>query len=195
VWIFTDASIPVELSSFNAIANNGNVKLNWTTATELNNSGFEILRRTQRGENWQKIGFVPGFGTTTERHSYSFIDDVVENGTYDYRLKQIDFDGSFEYSNIVEVQVIQPFEFSLEQNYPNPFNPSTKIKYSIPQISQVQIKVFDVLGNELKTIVNEEKSTGTYEITLHAENLPSGVYFYQLRAGEFVQTKKMLLLK
>jgi hypothetical protein len=95
----------------------------------------------------------------------------------------------------VEENDINPFEFSLEQNYPNPFNPSTKIRYSIPQSSNVIVKVFDFLGNEIKTLVNEQKNTGTYEITWYADNLPSGIYFYKLIAGSFVETKKMLLLK
>jgi hypothetical protein len=206
VWIYTDSLlIPVELSGFTAVANNGNVELDWSTATELNNSGFEILRQTQQVENWQKIGIVPGFGTTTERHSYSFTDDVVENGTYYYRLKQIDFDGSFEYSNILEVQVIQPFEFSLEQNYPNPFNPVTSINYVVSSEQFVSLIVYDLLGNEVATLVNEEKPAGSYKVEFstiggsasggNAWNLPSGVYFYQLKAGSFVEIKKMVLMK
>jgi hypothetical protein len=196
VWVFTDSSfIPVELSSFNAQKDNGNVQLNWTTATELNNSGFEILRSTQNDNKWATIGFVPGFGTTTETHSYSFIDADAENGVYYYRLKQIDFDGSYEYSKIVEVDIAQPFKFTLEQNYPNPFNPSTKIKYEIPVGGFVRLKVYDVLGNEITTLVQEEKSVGTYEIQFDASEIPSGIYFYKLSAGSFTQTNKMVLTK
>ena len=203
VWIFTDPSIPVELSNFNAVAINRNVILNWTTSTELNNSGFEILRQTQPKENWQNIGFVPGFGTTTEHNSYSFTDEVVENGTYYYTLKQIDFDGSFEYSNIVEVLVNQPFEFSLEQNYPNPFNPVTNIQYVLSSKQFVSLIVYDLIGNKVETLVNEEKPAGSYKVEFNAFMIPSGVYFYQLKAGSpstrsghgFVETKKMILLK
>ena len=123
---------PVELVSFNATLLDNNVKLDWTTATETNNSGFEILRFTQNDNEWKTIGFVPGFGTTTEPKSYSFIDEDVTTGTYKYRLKQIDFDGTFTYSNEIEVEVdFTPKEFVLYQNYPNPFNPSTTIKFTI----------------------------------------------------------------
>jgi hypothetical protein len=198
VWIYTDSLlIPVELSGFTAVANNGNVELNWTTATELNNSGFE-LQRSVKDEAFEKIAFVPGFGTTTDTKAYSYLDNNV-SGFLKYRLKQIDFDGSFEYSKTIEVNSLLNLSFELRQNYPNPFNPSTKIKYSVPQSSNVVIKVFDILGNEIETIVNEEKQTGTYELTWNATSatggLPSGVYIYQLRAGSFIATKKMLLLK
>jgi hypothetical protein len=162
--------------------------------------------------NWEEIGFVPGFGTTTEPRSYSFIDvlSLTPNlpagrqgltHTLRYRLKQIDFDGSFEYSDVVAVEIISPVKFSLEQNYPNPFNPTTKIKYTVPvtlsevEGSLVTLKVYDVLGNEIATLVNEEKPAGSYEVEFDGNNLPSGIYFYQLQAGQFTQTKKMLLIK
>jgi len=149
----------------------------------------------EAGRGWEKVGFVPGFGTTTEIQYYSFIDESLQSGKYSYRLKQIDFDGGFEYSPEVEIEITLLLEFFLEQNFPNPFNPSTKIKYSIPQSSQVQIKVFDILGNEIETLVNEEKAIGTYELTWNAVNFPSGIYFYQLKAGSLIETKKMILLK
>jgi hypothetical protein len=186
--------VPVELTSFAAFANNGIVELNWSTATELNNQGFEV-ERSEDNISFNKIGFVPGFGTTTEPKSYSYSDQSVNNGTFYYRLKQVDFDGSYEYSDIVEVNLNVPTEFSLQQNYPNPFNPNTTIKYSIPQASQVQIKVFDILGAEISILMDEEKSVGSYDLTWNAENLPSGIYFYQLKAGSYIETKKMLLLK
>ncbi len=152
-----------------------------------------------------KIGFVTGHGTTTEPQFYSFTDESVPSGEYQYRLKQIDFDGSFEYSEIVEVEIEAPTEFSLEQNYPNPFNPITKIKYTISSVTLrqaqsdilVTLKVYDVLGNEVATLVNEEKPAGEYEVEFSdkSEGLPSGIYFYQLAAGNFLQTKKMILMK
>ena len=185
--------IPVELTSFTANVSGNDVTLNWTTATETNNFRFTI-ERSQAESEWQKIGFVPGFGTTTEPKSYSFTDEDVTTGIYRYRLKQIDFDGSFTYSNEIEVDFI-PKEFVLYQNYPNPFNPSTTIKYQIPELSFVTIKVYDVLGNEITTLVNEEKSIGSYEVEFNATNLPSGIYFYKIQAGSFVETKKMTLLK
>ncbi len=204
--------IPVELTSFTASSVDGNVVLNWITATELNNSGFEIQRSLSPtpslkegalgNSDWQKIGFVTGNGTSTEVHSYSFTDQNPVDGKSYYRLKQIDFDGSFEYSNIVEVDFTLPIVFSLEQNYPNPFNPSTKIKYSITNValsgvegSRVILKVFGILGNEVETLVNEEKPAGNYEVNFDASKLSSGVYFYQLHAGSFVETKKMILLR
>ena len=205
---FTDSEnpLPVELTSFAANVRNNDVVLNWQTAAEKNNSGFEILRRITShlpgGEQtrWVNIGFVEGRGSTTQGHDYSFADKNVLTENYQYRLKQIDYDGSFEYSDIVDVSISKPTEFSLRQNYPNPFNPGTKIKYSIPSAAArdhvpVQIIVYDMIGNEIETLLNEEKPAGTYELTWDAANLPSGVYLYQLRAGDFIQTKKMILLK
>ena len=155
--------------------------------------------------DWQVIGFIPGFGTTTEPKSYTFVDENLSAGKYQYRLKQIDFDGTFEYSNTVEVEINSPTEFSLEQNYPNPFNPTTKITYTIPSTPLsfgeglgVRLLVYDILGNEVATLVNEPQQPGTYEVEFNvgqAISLSSGVYYYQLRAGGFTQTKKMLLLK
>ena len=211
--------VPVELTSFTATAERNSVSLNWQTATETNNSGFEIERKqvgspqsSVGNQDWNQIAFVPGFGTTTEPKSYSFIDENLSAGKYQYRLKQIDFDGTFEYSITVEVEITSPTEFSLGQNYPNPFNPTTKIKYTIPSVTlslsngdiPVSLKVFDVLGNEITTLVNEQQQPGTYEVEFNvgqAINLSSGVYYYQLRvypvsgAGGFVETKKMIIMK
>ena len=191
-----NGGIPVELISFTAEFLESKLELNWTTATETNNSGFEILRFAQNDNaEWVTIGFVPGHGTTTETQHYSFTDNDVKPGKYQYKLKQIDYNGTFEYSQIVEVEIPFVTEFSLSQNYPNPFNPSTTIKFQIPELSFVTFKVYDVLGNEMRTLVNEEKSIGSYEVNFDASGLPSGIYFYRLKAGPFVETKKMLLLK
>ncbi|MDH3269303.1 MAG: YCF48-related protein, partial [Ignavibacteria bacterium] len=192
--------IPVELTSFTAIAQSNYVELNWTTATEINNLGFEI-ERSEDNVSFNKIGFVPGFGTTTEPKSYSYSDQSVYSGTFYYRLKQVDYDGSFEYSAVVEVELGVLNSYILEQNYPNPFNPSTKIRYSVPNTSQVIIKIYDVLSKEIETLVNEEKQTGTYKLTWNAANIPSGVYFYTLDAVSISgnkQTKigkKMIIIK
>lgn len=186
--------IPVELISFKALVSEGLIQLNWQTATETNNRGFNIERKSANSD-YSEIGFVPGFGTTTEPKSYSFIDSRVSIGKYTYRLKQMDFDGSFEYSQKVEIEVVTPLEFSLEYNYPNPFNTSTVIYYQLSLSSNVSLKVFDVLGNEVATMVDEYKPAGRYEIEFNGSFLTSGVYFYQLRAGDFIQTKKMILLK
>jgi hypothetical protein len=185
--------IPVELTSFTASVNDSEVLLSWTTATELNNNGFEVERKS--GKGFEAVGFVPGFGTTTEPHSYNFTDSDVQAGSYAYRLKQVDLDGTYEYSDEIEVEVIAPSEFTLEQNYPNPFNPITTINYQIPEFSFVTLKVYDILGNEVSILVNEGQFTGSYEVKLDATELPSGVYFYQLKAGSFVETKKMVLMK
>ncbi|MBK7630486.1 MAG: T9SS type A sorting domain-containing protein [Ignavibacteriales bacterium] len=195
---YVPAIVPVELLSFSSSVIDNDVTLNWTTATETNNSGFQIERRetkNERSEEWKSISFVNGHGTTTEPQTYSYKDENLSAGKYQYRLKQIDFDGTFEYSNIIEVEILPPAKFSLEQNYPNPFNPSTKISWQSPIDSWQTLKVFDVLGNEVALIVNEFKPAGNYETEFDASKLSSGIYYYQLKVGEFVQSKKMILLK
>lgn len=187
--------IPVELNTFTSTVIGNNVSLNWSTATETNNKGFAIERKATDG-SFEEIAFVNGFGTTTEVQNYSFVDNNLLSNTYNYRLKQIDFDGSYAYHNLnQEVFVGAPTVFSLSQNFPNPFNPSTLISYQIPVDSKVNITVYDLLGNVIAVLVNEEKAAGSYEIKYDASSLSSGVYFYKLLAGEFVSTKKMNLLK
>jgi murein tripeptide amidase MpaA len=214
--------IPVYFISMSAEAYANDVILNWQTYTEKNNKGFEIERVSLSGspvQGWEIVGYVPGSGTTTEPMSYSFTDENVDPGLYQYRLKQIDFDGTFVYSDVIEIEEEAPLEFSLEQNYPNPFNPTTKIKYTIPTPPSsaplvkgeskaggfITLKIYDVLGNEIATLVNEEKPAGSYEVEFsaiggsasggNAYSLPSGIYFYKLEAGKFSETKKMILLK
>jgi hypothetical protein len=190
--------VPVELTSFTARKNADNILLEWTTATEQNNAGFEVQRKSEtRGvsnEEWQVLGFVRGAGTTTQVQSYSFLDRTA-SGKVQYRLKQIDFDGQFEYSPVVEVDAGLPKQFALEQNYPNPFNPTTTISYQLPVASQVSLKVYDVLGREVMTLVNGRQDAGAYNFNFNASELSSGVYFYRLQSGNFVQTKKMMLVK
>ena len=168
--------------------------MNWSTATELNNSGFSIERRSD-DLAFSEVGFVPGFGTTSEPKSYSFNDQNLLSGHYVYRLKQTDFDGTFEYSNEVEVDVILPDEFSLEQNFPNPFNPSTKITFSLATDSKVTLKVFDMTGQQVATLINQNLTAGIHNYDFNAAGFYSGVYFYRLQAGSFIETKKMTLLK
>ena len=201
--------IPVELILFTAETNGNDVELKWQTATEKNNSGFEIERTSPHpspyqgegvstwrdGRGWEIIGFVQGNGTTTEPKSYSFTDENVNTGSYKYRLKQIDFDGTFTYSDILEIEIASPSEISLEQNYPNPFNPTTSIQYAISSRQFVTLKIYDILGNEIATLVNEEKSAGSYEIKFTVEGLSSGIYFYRLQAQDLTLIKKMLILK
>jgi len=198
-----DSVVPVELTNFNSAVNGDEVILSWTTATELNNSGFEVQRKSGTDE-WFSIGFVQGAGTTQQSQNYSYTDKILIAGNYSYRLKQVDLDGSFKYSDAIEVEVNSfPARFSLEQNYPNPFNPSTKIRFTIPaviasvakQSQMVTLKVYNVLGNEIATLVNEEKSAGEYEVNFDASGLASGTYFYKLEAGSFSQVKKMILTK
>jgi hypothetical protein len=199
--------VPVELVSFDYTAGNENVMLRWKTATETNNRGFEIERKRLTPalkEDWKLIGFIEGSGTTTEEKSYSFNDKDISHGKYFYRLKQIDFDGSFSCSKVLNVNVSDHPEFSLEQNYPNPFNPATIIKYSVPSTETsvgtsfmkfVELKVYDILGNEVATLVNGQKPPGEYEIKFDGSNLPSGIYIYRLTAGNHTAAKKLIILK
>ena len=185
---------PVELSSFTASTDNGTVNLNWSTATETNNKGFEIERKSANGE-FQKVGYVAGFGTTTEPKSYNFADNKVEGGEYTYRLRQLDLNGSSSYSNLVEVEVTTPKVFSLEQNYPNPFNPTTLIQYSIPADQRVKLNVYNLLGQKVMTLVDGIQKSGQHEVNFNASGLASGIYFYKLEAGTQSSIKKMILMK
>jgi len=188
------SALPVELTSFTALARGSKVELNWQTATEVNNYGFNVELRIANGE-WKKIGFVQGHGNSNSPKEYSFTDSSPLAGKVQYRLKQIDFDGRFEYSNIVEVNVKTPASFTLNQNYPNPFNPTSTIRYDIPKIGFVNISVYDILGKEIRVLVNEEKSPGHYEIIFDAKELASGIYFYTIKAADFTQSKKMIVMK
>ncbi len=207
-------SIPVELFTFTAsIFNNEAVQLKWISATSLNNHGFEVERASLSASPllvWEGIGFVEGTGTSTSPIEYSFMDNTIfRSNVVKYRLKIIDLDGSFSYSNIIEIETGLN-NFDLSQNYPNPFNPSTKIRYTVasPNPSQrgalgkVLLKVYDILGNEIATLVDEEKSAGRYEVDFNAANLPdgrqglaSGIYIYKLTTTNYTETKKMLLLR
>jgi len=192
-------AIPVELVSFNADVNETSVTLNWTTSTEKNNYGFEVQRTKSEGE-YETIGIVEGNGTSTEMHYYSYSDVGLSEGIYNYRLKQVDLDGSFEYSNAILVEVVIPDVYSLDQNFPNPFNPSTKIFFSLAVDSKVTLKVFDLLGQEVATIYNNDLSAGSHNVTFNAFNLNSGVYFYRIEANgingaNFTDVKKMILTK
>ena len=197
--------LPVELTSFTASVEDKTVNMKWQTATEVNNFGFEIERSQTskvKSETWEKVGFVQGHGNSNSPKSYTFTDNLAlaHNLNLDhlqYRLKQIDFDGSYKYSDIIELQIDTPSELVLQQNYPNPFNPETVISYQLPVSSFVVLKVYDVLGREVATLVNEEKAAGFHHstfTTLHS-SLSSGIYIYQIHAGEFSQTRKMLLMK
>ena len=187
--ISTDFIVPVELVSFSSSVYGNNIQLSWETASEINNQGFEIYR------NGNKIDFVDGKGTTTEKQDYSFVDNDLISGIYNYRLNQLDFDGTHRVVGELTAYLTLPEQFSLEQNYPNPFNPSTTINFSIPASDFVTLKVFNVLGSEVATLVNEQKEPGSYQVSFNANNYSAGIYFYNLSAGNFIETRKMILLK
>jgi parallel beta-helix repeat protein len=192
--------IPVELSSFTAEIAANSVKLNWSTATETNNRGFEIQRSVipseARNLYWVAVGYVNGNGTTTKSQNYSFVDKGLASGKYLYRLKQIDLNGSFQYSKEIKVEIISPKEFVLEQNYPNPFNPATRINWQSPVSGWQTIKLFDLLGREIETIVDGYYEAGKHSTFYNVNStLPSGIYFYRLQADNITLIKKMILLR
>lgn len=196
-------TVPVELVSFSTNVVENTVRLSWATASETNNFGFDV-EKSGDGLLFAKIGFVPGSGTTTQPQSYSFVESNVRPGKHFYRLKQIDTDGAFEHSNVIEATVLPPSRFSLFQNYPNPFNPETRIRLDIPNLQgekvRVQLSVYNLFGQLVRTLVNEERTPGVHEINWDGRNeegivVPSGVYFYTVRAGEFRETKRMLFVR
>ncbi len=217
-------TLPVELTTFTAaLTSPATVELKWNTATEVNNYGFEIQRsavsgqlsakaapdsRKLKAESWKKIGFVKGSGNSNSPKNYSFVDDNPVMGTVEYRLKQIDNNGNFKYSQIVTVNSL-PTKFELWQNFPNPFNPTTTIQYAIPKAEHVTLKVYDELGKEVRTLVNENKEAGQYRVSFNGSDLASGIYYYRISAGGsarlpdgqassptgFSEVKKLMLLK
>ncbi len=196
---FEIPSVPVELTSFNAAINDGVVNLIWQTATETNNKSFEIQRSTNN-KTFETLGSVGGAGTSTEKHNYSFKDNSPINGKNYYRLKQIDFDGSINLSKVVEVDYSAPLSYTLMQNYPNPFNPATQINFSLASDSKVNLKIFNLLGQQVAELVNGELKAGKHAINFNAVNISSGVYFYSLTAvgkdgSKFTSTKKMVIMK
>ena len=202
--------LPVELLSFTSAVETGKVVLHWKTATEVNNYGFDIERTSVKSgisnnvipsgvEGWEKIGFVKGSGNSNSPKSYSFVDTDPAGGNREYRLKQINTDGSFKYSNIIRLNT-QPTDYKLYQNYPNPFNPVTKIRYSIPNVGthrdvSLRLDVYDILGRKIATLVNKKQQPGNYEITFDGSRFPSGIYLYRLQAGSYVSVKKLVIMK
>ncbi|HTY11934.1 MAG TPA: T9SS type A sorting domain-containing protein [Bacteroidota bacterium] len=198
----TDIGLPVELTSFIASAKDLTITLAWRTATEVDDFGFEIERKnvgdmTGNGKNetWSKIGFVAGSGTCNDPHNYSYLDANLSAGTYAYRLKQIDHSGMFKYSGEVTVIISPPTDFALHQNFPNPFNPSTEIEFTIAQQQHVSLRVYNVMGQEIETLVDGQLPQGRYKKVFDASRLSSGTYFYKLEAGSFAQIKRMMLVK
>ncbi len=187
-------TIPVEFISFTAVSNDGEVRLNWSTATETNNKEFQVERKDNFTGKWNQFGVMKGSGTSTERSDYAFTDQNPSSGMNYYRLKQIDLNGSFSYSDILEVSVT-PMNFVLKQNYPNPFNPVTTIDYHIPVQGNVSLKVYDITGKEAATLIKENQKAGQHSVRFDASGLASGVYIYKLVTDNYSASKKLLLLK
>ena len=187
---------PVELKSFTATVKGNKVELNWATATEVNNYGFQVERKKMQGESdWKEIGFVQGHGNSNSVKYYSYIDNPFEKGSYSYRLKQIDLDGAFKYSDIVSVDLGSITKFALKQNYPNPFNPTTEISFDVPKESNVKLSVYNALGQKVADLLNEKLSAGTHRVRFDGSNLTSGIYFYKMQSAGFTSIKKMILMK
>jgi len=194
IYLGNHVVVPVELVAFNAQYSKNVVTLNWKTATETNNQGFQVERKINN--NWESVGFVKGNGSTSEISSYTFVDNSLPSvEKISYRLKQLDYDGQYSYSQVVDVSLQLPSKFELSQNYPNPFNPSTKISYTIPADSRVTLQIFAITGELVKELVNANQSAGTYLVDFDASDLANGTYIYRITAGSFVQARKMLLIK
>ena len=186
--------LPVELVSFKASVIFNQVILSWSTATETQNYGFQIERRTIGKDDWSAVGFVSGSGNSSAPKEYSFADQDVTSGRYSYRLRQIDCSGDFKYSQSIEITFLAPERFALRPNFPNPFNPSTVIRFELPEQSNVRLEIFDVLGKRVAELVNESKNAGYHEVMWTA-NASSGIYLCKITAGDFVQMRRMVLLK
>ena len=208
--VSTENPLPVEMVSFNARVFNNSVMLDWETATEKNNYGFEIQRnipvenKTEKNvvvlnnvknSDWDVVGFVNGNGNANIQNKYSFVDKSVTSGNYVYRLKQIDVDGKFTYSNFINVTMDKPAEFNLEQNYPNPFNPSTKLSFNLDRDEFTNLTIYNILGEKVKTIVNGQLEKGNYSFIINGNDMASGTYIYTLTAGNKQISKKMNLVK
>jgi len=200
-WVASDKNnpLPVVLTSLSGNASDRNINLNWSTLTEFNNAGFEIQKSSIKNSgqsDWSKIGYVQGNGTKYEQSEYTYTETRCNSGKYKYRLKQIDYNGNFEYFELENtIEVALPTKYELGQNYPNPFNPATKIAFELPEAARVSIILYDMLGREVKRILNEDKDGGYYVIDFNAGDLSSGVYFYRMISGKFVKTLKMSLVK
>jgi hypothetical protein len=188
------SALPVELTSFTAATAAKSVNLQWATATEVNNYGFDVERRAVGSSSWSRIAFVAGNGTSNVAHSYNYSDNAVVAGSYAYRLKQIDNDGTFKYSQESEVTLV-PQAAALGQNYPNPFNPTTTIEFSLPSQSNVRLVVVNILGQEVKELTCGSFAAGSHKVVFDATKMASGMYFYRLETNGFSDVKKLVLLK
>ena len=202
VWIAPiedSTTIPVELNNFTAEITGSKVILSWKTATETNNQGFFIERKNitsaEINSDWIEIGFKEEKGNSTEMNQYQFADYPLYDGTYHYRLKQLDFDGSVNYSNEIEVNLFTVKSFALYQNYPNPFNPATTISFQLPEASYVTLKIYDAIGNEIETIAQGDFPAGVHEVIFDSKKLSSGIYLYRIISGMNEATRKMMVVK
>ncbi|MBK9333671.1 MAG: T9SS type A sorting domain-containing protein [Ignavibacteria bacterium] len=193
---FYNNPLPVELSSFTSVVDGNNVNLLWSTTMEINSRGFEIERKSSSAE-WINIGFIEGSNNSNVTVNYNYKDRFLSKGNYNYRLKQIDFNGNYEYFDLnTDVSIGIPVKYSLSQNFPNPFNPSTTINFSIPENSRIDLKIYDLNGREVRTLINNEfRNADYYSLNVNLAGLSSGVYFYTLTGSNFIETKKMTLIK
>jgi hypothetical protein len=201
-FLFSDSPmgepLPVELSAFNAVQLGSSVLLKWRTETEINNFGFDVERAIDLNgsiQTWNKIVFVEGNGNSNSPKDYTFSDNLEVGSKYYYRLKQIDSDGQFDYSDIISVDIKMPNQYVLYQNYPNPFNPTTSITYNLPADGIVSLKVYDMLGSEVITLINDNQKAGVYTISFNASDLASGIYIGKITANNFNSSIKMILMK
>jgi hypothetical protein len=193
---FCTGPLPVTISEFTSITLKNDVKLYWKTEMEMNNSGFDIERKSKGELNWKKIGFVQGFGTTNEPKTYTYEDKKIQTGTYCYRLKQVDYNGSFEYFQLQqEVTIAKPGEFSISQNYPNPSNPKSIIEFQLPEKSHINISVYNLLGQLVKELVNGVREAGIYSVEFDGSSLASGTYLYRMVSENYTSVKKLILVK
>ncbi len=195
---YSNSLLPVELTLFNYEKRENNVLLKWTTSSELNNSGFDIERKDNVNNSWRKIGSVAGHGNSATENKYTYPDNNLVSGTYTYRLKQIDYNGNYKYYDLQnEVVIGVPKKFVLNQNYPNPFNPATKITFEIPKDEYISLRLYDISGREITSLINTNLSAGYHTVALNAAdyNLSSGIYFYKLNSADYSVIKKMILLK
>ncbi|MCE1187950.1 MAG: fibronectin type III domain-containing protein [Ignavibacteria bacterium] len=195
VTLLTGSLLPVELTSFSVNQMQGHPVLNWSTASEVNNSGFYVVRAGADRMNWQRIDFVAGKGYSNSARQYTYVDKKANAGTYYYRLEQVDNDGKMTPSIEKMVKIEAPKSYELAQNYPNPFNPSTVISYSLPQESKVELRVYSVTGQLMAELVNGTEAAGVHQVSFDGSKLSSGLYIFQLRANGFIQTRKMTLVK